>query len=529
MTETEQELDKKIGYWALLGPSVVLMTLLFTISKPGATSFAFAIVAFLGVFASWLWQSRGLWIGLAAIVVYLFSMLGDLPAKERFWQLSSALSLVFGFVITAFSSEDLSACLRRLRRSVIEMGQKQAEKDSMFLSARERMRQECLFFEEQCKALKEECERSRAHLQKSQGALSTLQKDWERLTWERGEMHKSAALFQIDLQQAQTALEDERRRSAEDKRASKLGVEALERHMMVLKEESSKKLEEAYRLLHEAQHQERESSESLKRKCAEWERLRENSAALEESLGQLRQQLESAHAEKMAVAVRLEQTTQEMAGKDEAVHALRAELQTLSQQMRQAAAEKEAWAASEAAFASDRERHMARIAELDRMLAAAEAARAADRQLEAARLEEVAGTLTVKQAEIDRLLALKLSLAEPVAPAEPQALPEELDKEIRRLKSQEALLKQLRRQFDEKNDVLHETRVQVFQLEGLLFALQKEAEELRLDDDAPYHGLLTQLHELDEERALWQQEALALQQLVSSLVQQPQETNSLAG
>jgi len=80
-----------------------------------------------------------------------------------------------------------------------------------------------------------------------------------------------------------------------------------------------------------------------------------------------------------------------------------------------------------------------------------------------------------------------------------------------------ANLTQLRKQFDEKSEVLHQTRKQLFIVEGQLLTLQKEQSE---QECAEEDALLHHVQQCEEECTALEQEVLHLQYLVSALLAQ---------
>lgn len=125
---------------------------------------------------------------------------------------------------------------------------------------------------------------------------------------------------------------------------------------------------------------------------------------------------------------------------------------------------------------------------------------------------------TLQQERENNLNALALLQARVKELEEMPSLPEITAEEIRVLKEKEALLKQLRAQFEEKNIVLAETRREVFQLQGDLFVMKRGEEEKNLSND-PYLNKLIRLIDIQEkEKSSLEKEIEALQVLISSLL-----------
>ena len=83
------------------------------------------------------------------------------------------------------------------------------------------------------------------------------------------------------------------------------------------------------------------------------------------------------------------------------------------------------------------------------------------------------------------------------------------------------LYKQLKKQFEDKSDVLHSTRSELFHKEGELLSIMKE-KELRIIDVSLYEGtyLRKDLTRLEEERDRLLSETDALSDIVHALLQE---------
>lgn len=92
----------------------------------------------------------------------------------------------------------------------------------------------------------------------------------------------------------------------------------------------------------------------------------------------------------------------------------------------------------------------------------------------------------------------------------------------------EVMYKQLRKQFSEKSEVLNQTRVELFQVENSLLALQKEC-ELHAHDSNPHEiALADELKSVEQERDWLEAEVHALQDLISTLLKSPSRKKSSA-
>lgn len=94
---------------------------------------------------------------------------------------------------------------------------------------------------------------------------------------------------------------------------------------------------------------------------------------------------------------------------------------------------------------------------------------------------------------------------------------------IQFLSKLEPLYKQLKAQFDEKNQILHETRASLFYVDTELQTLKMEREQMNLQHNPASAPLYKEFIQLDEELASLQKENEELQSLVTHLVgQMPQ-------
>jgi hypothetical protein len=82
----------------------------------------------------------------------------------------------------------------------------------------------------------------------------------------------------------------------------------------------------------------------------------------------------------------------------------------------------------------------------------------------------------------------------------------------------EYLNKQMRRQFEEKSEVLHQTRVQLFQTETALFVLQKKFDERFLETNPQESHLIDQLNTVEQEREILEGEVEKLEEIIATLI-----------
>lgn len=100
--------------------------------------------------------------------------------------------------------------------------------------------------------------------------------------------------------------------------------------------------------------------------------------------------------------------------------------------------------------------------------------------------------------------------------------PAEQDKQLIELRASHL---QLKKQFEEKSAILHQTRKELFAAEGRVFVLQREKEEQEYTLCSEKQMLLESLKQYQEEYDTLEMELLLLEQLVSSLLfQKPKST-----
>lgn len=86
--------------------------------------------------------------------------------------------------------------------------------------------------------------------------------------------------------------------------------------------------------------------------------------------------------------------------------------------------------------------------------------------------------------------------------------------------------KQLRSQFDEKSDVLNETRKELFFVENELLTLQKQEEDLAHDENEEQKNLISHLQNLEVECSDLEDQVELLQDIVSSLQEKKKVSRS---
>jgi len=120
--------------------------------------------------------------------------------------------------------------------------------------------------------------------------------------------------------------------------------------------------------------------------------------------------------------------------------------------------------------------------------------------------------------ELNRASASEFRLTLEIKGLEDDLAFEKLKNSAERLKLDSKLYMQLREQFEEKSEILHQTRKELFEVEGKLIALQKENQQNMFDFNPGELFLIQQLKEAEEQCQGLESEVETLQNLVSSLL-----------
>jgi hypothetical protein len=131
------------------------------------------------------------------------------------------------------------------------------------------------------------------------------------------------------------------------------------------------------------------------------------------------------------------------------------------------------------------------------------------------RNKELFVALSEQSEETQRLLS---HLEQELEEARPPSCPDEKDKQLTELHASHL---QLKKQFEEKSIILHQTRKELFIAQGEHFSLQREKEEQEytLSSEIQMH-----IQQSEEESHPLEKEVLLLEQLISSLLSQKTKT-----
>lgn len=478
MSESEKRLEKKVQFWSIIGPVIVILTVLVSLAKPNAIHLSFSIVAVMGIVCCWLWKMRGLGAAIAAITFYLLSTFSGLSSNERMWNLGMALAFVLGLVITALSLEEVGVVLRQMHHRTGELlGEKMSVEERLKASERLREERESHWFE-QCRSKETERGQLADQAKSVQDEMDVLQKEKASLLQDVQGLQEQMAQLVRNLSGAEER--EQQLQATLSKQACELERLRLEKvpDPEIVTEKA--RLNGALAALQEAARQEKERFERMLEGLQQTA-LVEKEGLLAE-LDAARKENERSQGGKEQIECELAQTAKDLSLAQEAYQTALTEREKLQAALQQLADELKGVQQQAALDAAKRSQEMAlataQLHETEEKLASLQG------MLEAAKIVEKPGS----------------------------------EEELRHLRNQDALLKQLRRQFEEKNDVLHQTRIQIFKLEGEIFNLQREKEEYVMKDDLFQSELCDEIERLVEEKERFEKEASELSDLVNTIL-----------
>ncbi|NGX57828.1 MAG: hypothetical protein K940chlam3_00724 [Chlamydiae bacterium] len=115
MESSKSKLNKKIRFWAILGPFLTLLIFSVYLIKQSPSSLPLAIMALGGLICCWQWRMKGLLISLALITAMLLFNFSTVLMGERFWFLGLAMATALSFVVTVLSYEEIEVLLKSMQ------------------------------------------------------------------------------------------------------------------------------------------------------------------------------------------------------------------------------------------------------------------------------------------------------------------------------------------------------------------------------------------------------------------------------
>lgn len=108
-------MQSKLHFWAVLGPSIVILTLLINVIKFSPESFYLPLAVVIGLPICWIWKLRGMVLSIVFLFFLLLLSYGSIDADERFWHLGVSLAIALSFIVAALSLEELQALTQKIQ------------------------------------------------------------------------------------------------------------------------------------------------------------------------------------------------------------------------------------------------------------------------------------------------------------------------------------------------------------------------------------------------------------------------------
>jgi hypothetical protein len=465
-----EERKEMILFWLLLGP-VFLLASLFLASYTNAPQYDLWLISLLGCYFLAKFPRWGLIFSLGIVV--LRSLWKHIGSESHTWQLGLESSIALGFVITHISFQRFGSYLGALNQKLSERETKAVELETKYKTEVEALaKDKDAALESLWKAIaeKKEIEEQSVSLN---GLLKTLrtsvkQQDFEReqFALQMAENSKIIRSFELDIQKLREEKEKlkdvQKIKESEEALQQKLNDTRVEKYQAQLINESLAKL------LSKEMGKAKDSEKEIAKSSSEIESLT--------SLLKLREQeLEeklSKRSSEMEALTSLLKTMQQEAKEKEQKEALL--VQSLKEEMQKK--EQEVFIAKDQ-IALERTQLLAEVGALKREI------RESQEKLQEKHL--LAKTYETKFAE---------------------------DRE------KEASFIQLRKQFDEKTELLHDTRVQLFHTETKLLAFERERFNSFQEEDESFKQMAKLLAELQEEVLNLENERKELTAFISHLL-----------
>ena len=114
VSEKSNYFEKKVLFWALLGPVSLLLSLCLGLFNAFPGISFLALTAFLGIFICFKWQQKGLIVALALLLTAGFFTIPFFGPSAEIWQIGLIFALVLGLVVTNYSFIEAGSLFRFL-------------------------------------------------------------------------------------------------------------------------------------------------------------------------------------------------------------------------------------------------------------------------------------------------------------------------------------------------------------------------------------------------------------------------------
>lgn len=468
----ENKVESQIETWAIIGPVVTLMTLLVSMMRPTEVGPIYSLTLLVGILICWKWKLKGVFFSAPFVLLLVGYNIIDVGLTEILWNVGLGVCAILSFLVTALSFDEVEALTRAL----------QVE---------------------------------------SKSRLENLLKLDEKFKQESKNRSKSEEELQATLLQLKGELESYKEGREENERLAQL----VRSELATAKSRSDELLQELF-----------EANNLLEKREGEINSLKEELSTRKEMVD--RQELDLAYEEIAALEQQASRQAEELAK-------IEGELKRSGEELSRAVEEREEIERQREAFHAEIARNESEIAELKKELQSAlqDEGKVLGLEGEVYLLKEQCSELELTIKEREEELSIQRQKFEEVlstsgekeillqqmiheAAKEKESLEIEFEKlskkessELRVVKGQ---LTQLQKQFEEKSEVLDETRRALFRMQENLLLAQRELEEARKSDRCDSQQLLEEtIAKMEMERKelekTHQQEVDDLHEIIASL------------
>jgi chromosome segregation ATPase len=497
-------LSQRVIFWSVLGPFILLTTLAISMIKATQTVPTITLAALVGIPMCYRWKSRGLIASMALLAVLLLLTFTSLPPHQKFWQMGFSMAMALSFLVTSLSFEEVEEILINIQMESKSRLDNLWRLDEKLKKIQERWQTDREDYSVRLKLMGEEAEEQKALLTKYEKTLELSREELEK--------------EKVQQQKLLHDLLSEKRR-----------IDLLEREKKNLSDESAE-LKTTYstkeNVISQEQHDQfnrlnREVAELKERIRFQTEQQTEVEATLEGQKAFIYEQSLTIEQHKSTIeeqqtAINEYKTT--IDDQQMKIHSF-AELETIYADFQELDTLKATHGRALEALSNLEERYDKVQREKEHLIASIELIQV-QAELEAKLHTEA---LLKVEPQSKQSLSTESVCNESAAEIERKlqettTLYEEQNRELRR---QMGLHKQLEDQFQQKSEVLNQTRAQLFQAEGQILDLLNSIEEIKKSDlDTQHKELEKMVVSLEQERKDHEKEITDLNHLVTMLFEE---------
>lgn len=171
---TEKTSLEQVGFWALLGPFIMLITLTVLLLNPFQHSFLIPGIALISFPLCWKWKIRGLSVVLALIGSLLLYQLWTTPSERIFWDLLLDAAAALTFTITALCSQEVDDLIGPLQEGSLLWKHHLQEANERVQMLEMKVEEQISVEEAKAKFLQQQLDEAAASLHASEAAASAL-------------------------------------------------------------------------------------------------------------------------------------------------------------------------------------------------------------------------------------------------------------------------------------------------------------------------------------------------------------------